>query len=310
MKLFDLLKLMLLNVQAETVLPDDGQLEPGPEGQPEESPVLEQVDETPPPPAYAEAFGADATLDDAFAKYQELSASLENMKGKTTRTEQSLHALRQAAERTGMKTVYDDAGNAFFLPSQEKKGREPLFTDDHRKQLNQFFTAEGMSPEELNASTDRYMNVMSALIQDKIDGFFYDREQKQQQEKQAQQQFQSARDAAWDKAVTLYPSLNSKGEGFDKNFYALTEQIWAEKYSDNPTGDLLAAIDAANQLGVGQRQQMQDKRQAFDRGRQSKTVVAPSVSAPVKSAGKLSYDEYRALSKEDQEAYDRKQLSI
>lgn len=221
------------------------------------------------------------------------------LKGKATATERNMAALRKSIEGLGVKVEEDGQGNYRFVPKEAKPTRQKRFNDEMRSTFKSFFT-EG---------DDKFSSAIQAMIQDSVEDFWDNQQQTSLQHRQQQQQFQASRSESWEMAKEIWPEVNPDSESFNKKLHERADEILAEKYANDPNGDLKAVREAAKELGIQSRSVTQAAKAGFEKGKAAKTIVGPvntSTGSVSSMAGKtLSKEEYFKLSSEDREKYDR-----
>jgi len=257
----------------------------GKEGQPE--PEAEPAE-----PKYGD-FGNDPSVDDVFDAHRNLQSEHETLKGKTTTTEKNLSALRRAADSKGLKVLTDTDGNVDLVPKDTpgKSETKRRFTDEHRALFDK--------------------NVLSAIeymLDDRLDNRFgeYDKMQGQRS------QFFKMQDTANNRMMTLYPSLDpdESNQSFNQAFYDRATDIWKQSYKNFPNGELIAAGEAAIEMGIAPSQLVKAERRGYEKGSSPRKVLGPVSGSRVGSGTKrLSREEYLALSTDEKEKYDEKQLT-
>lgn len=265
-------------------------------------------------PKYGE-FGDSPTIDQLFDAIKKERSGFETIKVKTTATERNLSALRKALESSGIRAVQGTDGNIKF-DLIEKQQSSKKFTDQHLQQLAQMFD----KPEGAKS----FLDLLSLHVQDLFEEQYSTRQRATQEEQGKIQQLVKARDEQIDRMFRLYPMLNPAIDGsgkptnqqFNKAMYELATEIWQRPveeggYGGHPLKQLLAAIDAAEQLGVATSMIQKAQAQGFQQGQAQRRVVGPvqSQSSAGTGAGsgamrKLGKDEYLALSPEKREEYD------
>lgn len=318
MWLFNLLSAVWLDQRGDVTDPvidaDGGQGDNTPaDGQgdaPSETDGQGQGEETPPPtPKYGE-FGDEPDVDTLFSKYNEVSESLENMKGKMTATERNSAALRRTLESSGIRVLKDADGNIHLQPIEktEQTDKQRRFTDAHKSLFD---------PQVFDA--------LEAFVQDKFEDLF-DNNFNSKFEKKQQETTQNIRTRARanSQMVDLFPSITPKlsdgkdNPDFNEAFHIRATEIWqnTDDYKKHPKGELWATMDAAAELGISStsiKNLEQAKKDGFQQGKTSKKVLGPvstSADGASKGGGKLSEAEYLKLTDEERDAYDKKQLGI
>lgn len=259
--------------------------------------------------------------DDPMALYKAHQSLIE----KTTATETNLSSIRKNLEKYGI--TVDRDGNLSIKEDAENrnKKRDPLFTDEHRKTLSQFFAMdENASDDDRKSTLEKFVGTISALIDDRVNDFFHNYQTTYKQRQAEYQQYVTKHDAAVDTMYTLYPQLNKehkikddKGNelnAFDETFYnAVTKYIEENpEIRKNPEYQLLAAHTVAIQNAVSPVTITQAKKEGFTQANNKKTIVAPKKNqgvTPPASGGKKggfvkkSKEEILAMSEDERDAY-------
>lgn len=315
MNFFKVLFSMLSDVRGETdgdtsgqatSAPDKGQADTAPEG------TAEAVETTDSPDKGQVSDGEQQTQAQIdINEYNQMKARYEAMMGKMSATERNLASLRQAAEKNGMKPLRDDDGNVHFVPlTKTEKDRVKKFNDEHRQKLSSFFVSD--DPEVSKRSANDFLGTISPYLEDTLEDMLERREAQREQERTAQEQLKQAHDNAWEKAKLLYPQVVSTGKEYDKVLFERANQIFVERYSQNPSGELYAVIDAAQELGVNQRQIEQAKVAGVNDGKKNRQILG----SPQGNTGKqgtsgfkpMPYDEYKKLTPEKKAEYQKAEL--
>ena len=249
------------------------------EGAGEEPPAAE--------PKYGE-FGDTPTPDQIFEAYGKTKKEFDDFRTKAGLTEKNLAKTRQFLQSVGLVQTED---GRWVMPQrgeqQEKKSR---FTDDHKKLFH---------PQVFSA--------MDAYIQDKIEEAFSGYGQRQSE----QQQWKETVGASVDKMYKFYPQLQEKiddkpNPDFNKAFVDRATEILNESYRNLPNGDLLAAHEAAMELGISAIAIEKAKKEGHEQGAAGKRVLGTVKSSGGKAPkGRLSREQYLALSSDEREKYDK-----
>lgn len=249
--------------------------------------------------------GAAPTLEQVMAELNQLKSSHETLKGQSGATERNLSSERKALEQMGLRVVRDADGNVQVLPIQKQQGGS-RFTDEHK---NKFFT---YFPDAKQG--EEFLNILNLLLEDHADRRFqhYDKTVSERQS------FTSQRDESIGRMYELYPSLNQKDKGFNKAFYDRADAILAEKYWDRksnrpsiPNADLVAAHEAAIEMGIAPSSVEQAKKEGFEQGKNQRRIVGVSGSRAAEGGGgfrRLEFEEYKKLTPEQREEYDKKEV--
>lgn len=267
-----------------------------------------------PPPA-TPAFGdfgdtpktleeATALLQKVYGEHSRLKPEFETLKGKTAATERNLALTRKALEGSGIKAVQGEDGSIRLeVVNQPKQERKTRFQDTHKA----LFDAP-------------VLEALRYLIQDELDGGFDSRQKQSQETTRQRQVFNQMRNKSVDLMFSYFPQLDGQwdengkptNQAFNSAFHKRAEEIWKERYAQNPQGELLAALEAAKELNILATQTAQAKKEGFEAGKASKKILAP-VNSGKSAAGagsKLSREEYLKLSPADREVYDKRQIGL
>jgi hypothetical protein len=227
----------------------------------------------------------------------------ETLSGQARATERNLAATRRALEAKGFRMVQDSDGNVQLVPVSTQQSSSK-FTDQHKAKFFSYF------PDE--KSGEGFLDILNVLLEDKQNnGFKSFREQMGKE-----QEFYSGRQQAIDRMFSLFPALNPKGTGFNKSFYERADQILLERYWDRegnkplfPNADLIAANEAAIELGISPSTIAAAKKEGFDKARQNKTIVGTAQGSQSQTGTggfrKLSFEEYQKLPMDKRQEYDR-----
>ena len=319
MNFFKHLYFILLDQRGDTLGAeggDEGQGAAPVEGQGEtpdgEKPEAEagQGDEPPAEGKYGR-FGDKPDVDALFQAFQELETGHKSLTAKTTQTEKSLSALRRAAEGSGFRVMTDSQGNAQLVPikrdnetpQQEKKRR---FTEEHLAKLGGFFSGE--NPQK---TAKEFLDILTLHLQDNQDEALTQYDKKLL----ARGSFQRVRDESNSRMLKLYPHLDEEGETFNKEFFDRATEIYHENYEMHPRGELIAAGEAAAELGISPITLKKAEAKGFEKGKETKTVLAPVGQGSKGRFSKggikeLSKDDYLKLTPEKRAEYDKVQLQI
>lgn len=239
------------------------------------------------------------------------------LKGKTTATESNLAALRSALDESGVVINKDESGKITFTQKPKDDAPAPevesKFTKEHREKLAGFF--------ETQDDGESFVDLITLLAED-----LHARKSQEQQQMTAKQKaeltkFQSEQATANQILDDMFPELDpgdraafSKGgkptnPNFNQVFYDRATEIWKDKYTKDPYGELKASREAATELQIHLKRSGEAEKKGFEKGKASKKVVGPVGSSSSKSGdGKLTKQEYLNLSEEDRAKYDMKRL--
>ena len=118
---------------------------------------------------------------------------------------------------------------------------------------------------------------------------------------------------------SLFPALNQKDGNFNKSFYEKADQILVERYWDKdhnkplfPNADLVAANEAAIELGIAPSAIAVAKKEGFQQAQQSKKIVGTAQGSQAQGGGggfrKLDFPEYQKLNSDQRAEYDKKDI--
>ena len=252
-------------------------------------------------PKYGD-FGDNPTVDDVYNSLTnsltELNDSHGQLKEKTTRTEKNLAALRNSIEGSGYKILMDTDGDVQLVKNDvPAKGKKTLrFTEKH---------ADLWDKETLES--------VRFLIQDGIEEGIENYKTETEKKAGERDRFISTRRASNQQMAEIYPQINpAKGNiNFDKNFHSRATEIWEKKYQNLPNGELIAAHEAALEMGISSAKMEKVKKSAYQQGKEGKRVLGPVGTRAKVGEGtfrSLTKDEYFALSSTEQEKYNKQQV--
>ena len=278
--------------------------------------------EPPATPAFGDFGDTPKTQDEAIALAQKLYESVtklkpdyETLKGKTAATERNLAMTRKALEKMGIRPVQDEETGelTFELIKQPQAERKRRFQDSHKQEFFKFF----VSPQ----AGEQFLNLMTALLQDHFDDSFDARQREYGEKAKQRQVYFRVKNDANSKMLKLWPMLDGKfdengkptNSNFNSQFYDRATEIWKEKYSDDPAGELKSAVDAALELNIPSQALTQAKKEGFENGKKQKTILGPAgQGAGAKGGAKktLTKEEYLKLSPEEREKYDKANVGL
>lgn len=250
-------------------------------------------------------FGENPTVDQMYEHIQNSGRDHETLRTKTAQTEQNLASLRQSVEGSGLKILTDSQGNIQIVPKETPAAKatpeESLFTDEH---------SELFEKPVLEAIRSLIADNVKKMIKDYDGTRFTDKDNQWVNRTSFQQKSVSARN----QMSKLYPQLLRGKDGFDQSFHLKATQIWENSYKHLPNGELIAAHEAAAEMGISPSQLMKAKKEGFDQGRQEKKVLGPANRGGQQGASgafrKLNKADYLALPSDEKEAYDKKTLDL
>jgi len=246
------------------------------------------------------------SLEELQRQVDEYKSKHETLSGQSRATERNLAATRRALESSGFRLLTDSDGNVQLVPAA-KQTQNSRFTDEHKNKFFSYFP-DAKAGEE-------FLNIQRLLIEDMLDsglkGF--------KGEMTKEQQFSSQRQDSINRMYQLFPQLDSKDKGFNKEFYDKADRILIDRYLDPKTGqpliahaDLIAANEAAIELGISPASVVKAKAEAFEKGKESKQIVGTVKSSQAQGGGggfkKLAFAEYSKLSQEQRAEYDKNDI--
>ena len=249
-----------------------------------------QGDTPPAKPKYGD-FGDSPTVDDIFTAFNQQKAEFDNFRKKAGLTEGNLGKLRQTLESAGI--VIGEDGK---LRSKEGTGeKKTRFTDTHKALFD-----------------PRVLEAMQFFIEDMLDNRLTTFSERTRQ----QQTYDRIYSESVERMFQLYPTLRKNVNGktnpeFNQVFFDRANEILQQRYARLPNGDLVAAHEAAIELGISPIAVEKAKVEGFNQGQQSKRVLGPVKSSgqqAAKVAGRLSKEEYLKLSPEEKAEYDKKTM--
>jgi hypothetical protein len=255
-----------------------------------------------------------------FGKYktaEELWQAHQDLTKKTSQTELNTAKLRKTLESAGIKIGQDDDGNTILIPVENKKERTKKFSDEQKKKLGMYF---GDDPEKGVESAQGFLSLMQPFIEDLLEDQFYTREKAYNQRNSQVSQFRKTQDSSNNRMLKMFPQLvlgsdDRPNEQFNESFYNRATEIWKNtpEYMKDARGELLAALDAADELGIVANVIKQAKQEGVKFGQQNKKVLVPAGGGQgkVSQNGKaVSKAEYLAMTPDQRDAHDRAQLQV
>lgn len=228
-----------------------------------------------------------------------LVEAFESLKGKAQATEANLSRIRQNLEAAGV--TVDREGNFSVQKKDDAPAFKPKFTDEHK----------ALFEEDV-------LKAINVLVQDELAKWQNSMKQNMTQ----QQKFVAAKSEANSLMMGIFPQLSRKGEGgkdnaeFNQSFYDRATEIWKAQYSNHAEGELLAAIKAAKELGIPQRQIAKAQQAGYKTGQKARKVVG-AVGGSGRSGGngrpgtfkRLTRQEYLALNPEARAQYKKDEIA-
>jgi hypothetical protein len=287
---------------------DKGGAGTGQEGDPESGQVV--VPPVKATPKYGE-FGDVPDVDKLYDGYGKTKKELDIAKGKQTATERNLSSVRKLLESSGVRIVHDENGQPRLeVAAPEETKRQRRFSDEHKKKLAGFFDR----PE----AVDAFLETVKPYIEDLFEDSYTGREKMSKETQAKTRQFVQERTKANTRMIKLFPMLDGKFDGgkstnplFSQPFYDRATEIWQTEYKNNPHGELLAALDAADELGIQQAVIQAAKAEGVKMGKDGKKILSTVSSSGKVAPGALTtmtQAQYLALPPEKREEYDQKAL--
>jgi hypothetical protein len=245
--------------------------------------------------------GQPAPLDPVALQTQleEMKATLETLKGQSGATERNLASERKALEGMGLKVVRDTQGNVQVVPIKQANNNT-RFTDEHKNKFYSYF------PDQ--KSGESFLEMQKALVEDLLDERF----SKYDKEKSTVSQFQEQRQQGIERMYQLFPNLNEKGGSFDKNFYDKANEIYMARYQNIPNGDLIAANEAAIELGIAPSSVAAANKEGFQRGQNVRKIVGGGQGSQAQGGQggfrRLSFEEFKKLTPDQRAEYNKKEI--
>lgn len=258
-----------------------------------------------------------------YESIEELIEAHESIKGQAGATEGNLRKLRGALKKHGI--VYDSESDALALmPGQnenengqvsQKKSRQPRFTDEHREKFAKFFSSDDDDKEVITATRDEFLNLMSTLVEDRVEEMLLNFQEKSSSRMKQQMQFRKEQQKSFDTMFTSFPQLKQGAEGFDKEFHDQALDLYnsSPDLQRLPDGQLIAAERTARQLSISPVQLGKARKEGYNKGKEGKRIVSSVSGKQSKSSGqfkRLSENEYLALTQEERDKYNKQLLGI
>lgn len=245
------------------------------------------------------------TLEQLQQQVNEYKTKHETLSGQSRATERNLSSMRKALETSGLRMVTDADGNVQVLPAARQQGSR--FTDEHKNKFFSYFP-DAKSGEE-------FLNLLNLLQDEKLDTGF----KKFRGDMSSEQQFYSSRGQSIERMNEVYPQLNPKSSDFNKAFYDKADSILTERYWDEktnrplvPNADLIAAHEAAIEMGISPAIVAKAKAEGFDKGKESKKIVGTPQGSQSQGGGggfrKLPFAEFSKLTPDQKEEYQKNEI--
>lgn len=284
---------------------DGGDHGTGGDGQGGKAPVLPKYGDFGDSPRTLEE--AQALLDKIYGENSKIRPEFETLRGKTQATERNLSGLRKTLQANGIQAVQDEEGNLRLEVVKQPTAAQKRFTDSHKGEFFNFFK----TPQD----GEKFLNLMTALLQDHSDEYYTTRQKQSQQEMTQRNIFVKSRRHANDLMMSYFPQLdNSKADVFNEAFYNRATEIWQERFSKDPRGELLSALEAAKELNILPQAVQAAKKEGFQQGQAGKKIIGPVGGGKHSGAGtigrKLTSAEYDALTPEQKTVYDKKSVGL
>ena len=152
-----------------------------------------------------------------------------------------------------------------------------------------------------------------------IQDHYEDQQEKANQRVTQEQQFFNERQEAVSLMFDFFPSikhpdLGGNQEFFNQAFHDAAIDLYHQRYSHLPNGELVAALKVAQQLKIPARQIAAAKKQGFQQGQGNRRVLGPvgnqhGAGGQAGAFKQLSKAEYLKLSPEAREKYKQDELN-
>jgi len=257
---------------------------------------------TSPTPRFGE-FGDDPeeAATKLFETFNKTKGDFDNFKKKAGLTESNLASLRKTLEANGISVGED--GQLRVAEKKQEEQRKARFTDEHAKIFDK-----------------PVLEAINLLLADKLDEYFETRERTNTEKEQQKQAFISEKRAVETLMITTFPELEPKWDDngkptnpdFNQAFYDKATEIWEQKYKSNPLKQLQASLEAAIELDIFGKKKQSAVIEGVEKGKAGKKILGPANGGGTQGGGakgRLSREQYIALSAEDKEKYDREQVT-
>ena len=263
-----------------------------------------QGGEPPATPKFGE-FGDDPSeaagkLFEAFTKQK---GDFDNFKTKAGLTERNLGSLRKTLEGSGIRVVEDENNpNGYRLEPVHQEARKTRFTDEHAKIFDK-----------------PVLEAIRFLVQDVLDEGFEGRERMTKEQQTKMRQLLSEKNEVESLMMDYFPQLEGKFQNgkptnadFNQAFYDRATEIWETDYNRNPLKQLSAAMRAAKELNIIPGMVKQAEVSGYEKGKADKKILGPVVSKSGSkgTGGKLTKEQYLALSEEKRAEYDKQNAKL
>lgn len=249
----------------------------------------------------AEGQGKPAVDVEALTRERdELKSKHDTLSGQSRATERNLAATREALKANGLQLAQDSDGNMRVMPIvQSRQGSR--FTDEHKNKFFSYF------PD--SKSGEEFLNIVNLLLDDRLERGFKDYDGTLTK----RQQYQSVQAESNGRMLSLWPSLNPEAkDSFNKAFYDKATEIWEKNYRNLPNGELIAANEAAVEMGIAPAAVVTAEKQGFQKGKESRKIVGNAQGSQGQSGGggfkKLSFAEYSKLASDARSEYDKNEI--
>lgn len=280
--------------------------------QPPATPKFGEFGDTPKTPE--EALALAEKIYEAHSKIKPEFDTLKGKAAKVTATERNLAMTRKALENMGIKAVQDENGGVSFelLNPPAKQERKLHFNDEAIGKLAYHFQGDKNAAKQ-------FVDLIRLAVQDEAESLLETREKASSQRSQQMQAIVAEKDSIEKRMLKMFPMLEGKWDNnsnptnpnFNQAFFDLATKIWEEQYDKHPLKQLYAALDAADELGIGAQAIQQAKKEGFQAGQTNKKVIGPASGGKKGGASGwhvLPKSEYLALSPEKREEYDKWRL--
>jgi hypothetical protein len=209
-------------------------------------------------------------------------------------------------ESSGLKLVQnEDGGFSVDLIEPQQPKRQSRFNEESLNKLARHFQNDPKAAQE-------FVDLVALRMQDEAESIYDAREKTlsdQQRERQAMIKEQTYLN---NRMVKMFPMIVRDSKDFNQALYDRATQIWIENYRKHPLKEFYAVMDAADELGISAAIIQQAKKEGFEIGKSGKKVIGPvdGKSKGPAAGGKLSKEEYLALSPEEKLKYDKGQLKL
>jgi hypothetical protein len=238
-----------------------------------------------------------------FEAFQKTKGDFDNFKTKAGLTERNLGSLRKTLEGSGIRVVEDsDNPNGYRLEPIVKEQRKTRFTEEHGKIFD-----------------PKVVEAIRLLVQDEFDTGYEGRERMTKEQQGKRQQFVAEQNEVESLLVDYFPQIDGKfkdgkatNPDFNQALYDRATEIWETEYRKNPLKQLSAAMRAAKELNIIPGMVKKAEIAGYQAGKGDKKILGPVVPKIGGKAvgGKLSKEQYLALSEDDRAVYDKQNAKL